>query len=86
MTLLSSVTMSVTHSQGEAEDERFQTALLLVIAQDFGREKLQTRYRSISTLVSLTRSKYESSGIIISSAQAFRVLCQRGVDFRSLID
>ena len=78
--------MSATHSPGEAEDECFKTVLLLVIAQDFGREKLQTRYRDISTLVSLTKSKYESSGIIISSAQAFRVQCQRGVDFRSLID
>ena len=78
--------MDATQSPREAEDERFATVLLLVVAQDFGREKLQSRYRAISTLVSLTRSKYENSGIIISSAQTFRVLCQRGVDFRSLID
>ena len=78
--------MDTNQSTVVAVEEHFETALLLTIAQCFGRENLQTRYRAISTLVSLTRGKYGTSGIIISSAQAFSVLCQRGVDFRSLID
>ena len=67
-------------------EEHFETALLLTIAQCFGSENRYRNYTAISALVYLVKSKYKDSGIIISSAQAFRILCQRGFDFRDFLD
>ena len=67
-------------------EERFETALFLAIARCFGQENRHQNYQVISALVYLAKDRYRSSGMIITSVQAFCVLCQRGVDFRELLD
>ena len=67
-------------------EERFETALFLAIARCFGQENRYQDYRVISALVYLAKDRYRSLGMTITSVQAFCVLCQRGVDFRELLD
>ena len=85
-TSFSLTTMDSNQSIEVSVEERFETALLLTVARCFGHENRYQNYRVISALVYLAKDRYRSLGMTITSVQAFCVLCQRGVDFRELLD
>ena len=79
--------MEVEKTPQQIEDERVETVLLYVVADSFGREKFRPRHQAILALMNLVKSQAEAkSGKILTSLEAFRVLCQKQVDFRGLID
>ena len=79
--------MEVEKTPQQIEDERIETILLYVVAESFGREHFRSRYQAILTLMKAAKSIARAkSGKNLTSKQAFIVLCQKQVDFRSLID
>ena len=79
--------MEVEKTPQQIEDERIETVLLFVIADSFGREKFRARHKAILALMEFAKRLAKGkSGKDLTSLEAFRVLCQKQVDFRSLID
>ena len=79
--------MEVEKTPQQIEDERVETVLLYVVADSFGRENFRARHQAILTLMKAAKNIAEAkSGKILTSIDAFTVLCQKQVDFRSLID
>ena len=79
--------MEVEKTPQQIEDERIETVLLYVIADSFGRDLFRARHQAILALMRAAKSTAEAkSGKILTSLEAFHVLCQKQVDFRGLID
>ena len=79
--------MKVEKTSQQIEDEHIETVLLYVIADSFGREKFRARHKAILALMEFAkRFAKGQTGRDLTSLEAFRVLCQKQVDFRGLID
>ena len=66
------------------DDILFENTLLTVLEQSFGQRRLTVRHRAIRILIALVKSKAKDNNINLTSGQAFRVLCDQGIDFEAL--